>query len=175
MLRFVLLTIVLGLAWGCSSQPKSPDVKDAIEKSLKEAGLKDVSVSQDRDKGVVTLGGHVDSQEDKDRAESLAKAGAAGQVVANEVGIQPPASASIAKEVSADQDKAIEKNLDAAFTSAGLKGVKHKTKNGVVTLTGSVPAEATRSQAELAAKQVPNVQQVVNEIQTTLNRATSTK
>ena len=169
MFRFALLTIVLGLSVGCSSQPQSADVKDATEKSLKDAGFKDVTVSQDRSKGVVTLGGHVDSQEDKDRAESLAKAAAAGQVVANEVGVQPAPFAKIAKEVSADQDAAISKNLDAAFKSAGLTGVKHKTKNGVVTLTGKVAAAATRRQAELAAVQIANVQQVVNEIQTTQN------
>jgi len=162
-----LLVAVLGLAAGCSNQPKSADVTDATEKSLKDAGLKDVTVSQDRSKGIVTIGGHVDSKEDKDRAESLAKAAAGGQVVANEVGVQPAPFAKVAKEVSADQDAAINKNLDAAFKSAGLTGVKHKTKNGVVILTGKVAASATRTQAELAAAQIPNVQQVVNEIQTT--------
>jgi len=89
--------------------------------------------------------------------------------VANAIGVQPVPSAKIAKEVSADLDAAISKNLDAAFKSAGLTGVKHKTKNGVVTLTGKVAAAATRSQAELAAVQIANVQQVVNEIQTTQN------
>ena len=169
MFRFALLTIVLTLAAGCSSQPQSADVKDATEKALKDAGYKDVTVSQDRAKGVVTIGGHVDSQEDKARAEGIAKASAGGQIVADEVGIEPASSAKIAKEVSADEDAAINKNLDAAFTAAGLKGVSHKTKNGVVVLTGKVPADATRSQAELAASQIPNVQQVVNEIQTTQN------
>ena len=169
MFRFALLTIVLGLAVGCSKQPQSADVKDATEKSLKDAGFKDVSVSQDRSKGVVTLGGHVDSQEDKARAEAIAQANAAGQVVANEVGVEPAPTAKIAKEVSADEDAAINKNLDAAFTAAGLTGVKHKTKNGVVVLTGKVSAAATRSQAESAASQIPNVQQVVNEIQSTQN------
>ncbi len=169
MFRFVVLTMVLGLAAGCSNQSQFADVKDVTEKSLKDAGFKDVTVSQDRSKGVVTIGGHVDSQEDKDHAGSLAKAAAAGQVVANEVGVQPAPSAKIAKEVSADQDAAINKNLDAAFTAAGLTGVKHKTKNGVVVLTGKVAAAATRSQAELAATQIPNVQQVVNEIETKQN------
>jgi len=169
MFRLTLLTVVLTLAAGCSSQPQSADVKDATEKSLKEAGFKDITVSQDRSKGVVTIGGHVDSQEDKARAEAIAKASAGGQIVADEVGVQPAPTAKIAKEVSADEDAAINKNLDAAFTAAGLKGVNHKTKNGVVILTGKVPAATTRSQAELAATQIPNVQQVVNEIQITQN------
>src|SRR5579863_3438828 len=110
MFRFALLTIVLGLAVGCSSQPQSADVKDATEKALKDAGYKDVTVSQDRAKGVVTIGGHVDSQEDKARAEGIAKASAGGQIVADEVGIEPVSSAKIAKEVSADEDAAINKN-----------------------------------------------------------------
>ena len=105
----------------------------------------------------------------QDRAASIAKATVGGQIIANQVGVEPAPFAKIAKEVSADQDAAINKNLDAAFTSAGLTGVKHKTKNGVVILTGKVAAAATRTQAELAATQIPNVQQVVNEIQTTQN------
>ena len=48
-----------GLA-GCSrTSTKSPDVSGAVRQSLDQSGLKDVSVSDDRDNGVVTLGGHV--------------------------------------------------------------------------------------------------------------------
>jgi hypothetical protein len=50
---------------GCSELPKSPDITDAVRKFLDQAGYKDVSVSQDRDKGVVTLGGTVASDSDK--------------------------------------------------------------------------------------------------------------
>ena len=175
MLRFVLLTIVLGLACGCSSQPKSPDVKDAIEKSLKEAGLKDVSVSQDRDKGVVTLAGHVASDADKAQAEAIAKSNAAGQVVANEVAVIPPAIESTAKAVNSDLDKAIDKNLDAALMKAGLnKDVKYDVKNGVVTVKGEVNSQSKRERVESIAAKVPNVQQVVNEVEIKNQKATST-
>ncbi|MBK5295295.1 MAG: hypothetical protein JJE04_26910 [Acidobacteriia bacterium] len=37
---------------------------DSIRSSLDQAGFKDVSVKQDRDKGVVTLGGHVPAGQD---------------------------------------------------------------------------------------------------------------
>lgn len=41
---------------GCSRpSTKSPDVSSAVRQSLEQAGLNDVSVDQDRDKGVVTL------------------------------------------------------------------------------------------------------------------------
>jgi hypothetical protein len=52
--------LALALVSGCSGTTvKSPDVSNSIRTSLDQAGYKDVSVSQDRDKGVVTLGGHV--------------------------------------------------------------------------------------------------------------------
>ena len=57
-LSLLALLVVVTLV-GCSTSTKSRDVSDSIRKSLDQAGLKDVTVSQDRDKGVVTLGGHV--------------------------------------------------------------------------------------------------------------------
>jgi osmotically-inducible protein OsmY len=47
-----LTLLIVGTLLGCSSTPQSPDVTDGIRKSLDQAGLKDVSVRQDRDKGV---------------------------------------------------------------------------------------------------------------------------
>ena len=60
-----------------------------IRKSLDQAGFKDVVVSQDRDKGVVTLGGTVISENDKSQAESLTKSLAGGRVVADQIAVIP--------------------------------------------------------------------------------------
>jgi hypothetical protein len=66
--------LAVGILAGCSqTATKSPDVSDSIRKSLDQAGFKDVTVSQDRDKGIVTLGGQVASENDKSQAESIAK------------------------------------------------------------------------------------------------------
>lgn len=71
----------------------------------------------------------------------------------------PPGSEGEAKKVDADLDKGIESNLDAALLAQKLhKGVKYASKNGVVTLTGSVDSEAKRAAAQLIASTVPNVQ-----------------
>jgi osmotically-inducible protein OsmY len=173
LVTFVTLLIVGTLA-GCSGTRKSPDVSDSIRKSLDQAGLKDVSVSQDRDKGVVTLGGHVPSDGDKFQAESIAKSIAGEQVVSNQVGVIPPAAEREAKTVNSDLDKAIEKNLDAALIQYRLKkGVKYDVKNGVVTLNGEVNSQARRARIERVASAVPNVQQVVNELQVKDQKATS--
>jgi hypothetical protein len=59
---------------GCSeTSTKSPDLVDGIRKLLDQARLTDVSVSQDRDKGVVTLGGHVAADADKAQAAGIEK------------------------------------------------------------------------------------------------------
>ena len=171
----LLMLLVIGALAGCSNTPtKSPDVSDSVRKSLDQAGLKDVSINQDRDKGVVTLGGHVSSDSDKSQAESNAKSIAGGQVVSNQIAVIPPAAESEAKTVNSDLDMGIEKNLDAALIQHRLnKSVKYHVKSGVVTLTGEVNSQSRRAQVENVASAVPNVQQVVNELQVKDQKATS--
>jgi hyperosmotically inducible periplasmic protein len=160
---------------GCSTMStKTPDVSASIRTSLDQAGLKDVSVSQDRDKGVVTLGGHVAADGDKLQAESIAKSMAGSQVVSNQIAVIVPGAERASKTVNADLDKGIESNLDAALIQAKLhKSVKYAVKNHVVTLTGEVNSQARRTRAEEVAAAVPNVQQVVNELQVKKQKATS--
>jgi osmotically-inducible protein OsmY len=169
------LLVVIGALAGCSNTPaKSPDVADNIRKSLDGANLKDVSVKQDRDKGVVTLDGHVATDQDKSRAESIAKSIAGAQVVSNQIAVIPPGAESDAKAVNSDLDKGIANNLDAALIQNKLqKSVKKDVKNGVVTLKGEVRSQAERAQAERVAASVPNVLQVVNELQVKNQKATS--
>ena len=70
----LLALIAVGTLAGCSTDStKAADVSGSIRTSLDQAGLKDVSVTQDRDKSVVTLGGHVATDDDKGHAESIAK------------------------------------------------------------------------------------------------------
>jgi hyperosmotically inducible periplasmic protein len=168
-----VITLALVGLIGCSAS-KSPDVTGPIRQSLNQAGLNDVSVSQDRDKGVVTLNGHVAADAEKAQAESIAKSIAGGQVVADQIAVVPPGNESDAKAVNSDLDDAIEKNLDAAFIQNNLKNsVKYDVKNGVVTLTGEVRSQATRKNAAKVAAGVPNVTQVVNELQVKNQKATS--
>jgi osmotically-inducible protein OsmY len=160
---------------GCSkSDTRSPAVANEIRKSLDQSGYKDVSVSQDREKGVVTLTGHVGSAVDKQQAEAIAKSMSVGQVVADEIQVLPAGAESDAKAVSSDLDKGIDKNLDAALIQNRLnKDISYDVKNGVVTLKGNVNSEIRRNQAAHIASSVPNVQQVVNELQVKNQKASS--
>ena len=177
--RVVSLTVGTLLALysvtGCSRpSSKSPDVSSAVRHSLDQAGLKDVSVDQDRDKGVVTLGGHVATEDAKSQAESVARLVAAGQVVANQVAVIPPGEEKIAKTVNSDLDKGIEKNLDAALVASRFDSqVKYDVKNRVVVLKGEVDSQARRDAAAKVARGVPYVDQVINEVQVKNQKATS--
>ena len=169
-----LAVVVVGTLVGCSTtSTKAPDVSDSLRSSLDRAGFKDVSVSQDRDKGVVTLGGHVVADSDKSQAESIARSIAGTQVVSNQIAVLPLGAESEAKTVNSELDKAIEHNLDAALIQDKLhESVKYAVKNHVVTLSGEVDSQSKRARAERVASGVPNVQQVVNELQVKGQKAT---
>jgi osmotically-inducible protein OsmY len=172
----MLALLAAGTLAGCSTTAASPDVSDNIRKSLDQAGFKDVSVSQDRDKGVVTLGGHVVSESDKSQAESLTRSLAGAQVVADQIAVLPPGHESEAKAINSDLDDGIAKNLDAALIQNMLhKVVNYAVKSGVVTLTGEVHSENARTRAEKVAAGVPNVQQVVNNLQVKDQKASSSQ
>jgi osmotically-inducible protein OsmY len=171
----LLAVTVVGVLTGCSTtSTKAADVSDSIRASLDQAGLKDVSASQDRDKGVVTLGGHVAADSDKAQAESIARSFAGAEVVANEIAVISPGAESKIKDINSDLDKGIESNLDAALIRNRLhESVKYAVKNHVVTLTGEVDSQSKRTRAEEVAAAVLNVQQVVNELQVAKQKASS--
>jgi hyperosmotically inducible protein len=170
-----LLTMAaLAILGGCSQTVKSPDVSANIRTALDQAGLKKVSIAQDRDKGVVTLSGNVESDGNKAQAEAIAKSLAGGQVVSDQIAVVPVGAESDARAMNSDLDKGIEQNLDAALIQSQLHdAVKYAVKNHVVTLTGEVASQSKRREAERVAGAVPNVQQVVNELQVKNQKATS--
>ena len=162
----VVAFAAFALMVGCSNTPRrAPDVSGQIRSSLDQAGLKDVSVSQDRDKGVVTLSGTTANDAEKGHAEAIAKSIANSEVISNEIVVRPSGD-DAAKTVDSDLDKGIEKNLDAVLVRHKLNHeVSYDVKNGVVTLTGKVVNQSQRKSAEKLATGVPNVKQVVNELQ----------
>ena len=167
-----LLLLIVGI--GCSRN-LSRDVKDNVKRSLEQAGLNDVKVDQDRDTGVVTLSGILKSEAEKTRAETVAKAAAGNQVVSNQIAVRPVGFESEAKEIASDLDSGIESNFHAALISIGMdKGVEYEAKNGVLRIKGEVNSQAKRDRLEELAASIPNVKQVVNEIQVKGQKATST-
>jgi hyperosmotically inducible periplasmic protein len=172
----LLLTLAMTLIATSCNKPEAPNYKASIRQSLDQAGLTDVSVSQDRQKSVVTLAGTVQTDDQKSQAESIAKSIAANQVVANQIAVTPSGDESNAKTINSDEDKAIEKNLDAKLVGLHLQhDVSYDVKNGVVTLKGNVHSQATRTTVEKTASGVPDVKQVVNELEVKNAKATSSR
>jgi hyperosmotically inducible protein len=173
----MLTLLAIGTMVGCrGASAKSADVSDSVRKALDQAGLKEVSVGEDLDRGIVTLGGQVTTQNDKAQADSLAKSLAGGQVVADQIAVVPVGDGKDVKAVNSDLDQGIEKNLDAALIQNKLDHkVRYGVKNCVVTLTGDVNSEDVRATAERVATAVPNVLQVVNDLQVKNQKATSSQ
>jgi hyperosmotically inducible periplasmic protein len=161
----VLLSGAMVIA-GCN-KASHPDEKAAVNNSLNSNNLSAVSVSQDRDKGVMTLGGNVDNADAKSQAESLAKQAAPDYTIANEIGVRPPQAAN-AGAVASNLDSAIEDNFKAAIKAhenLNDQSISGSAKNGTLVIKGTVKTAAQKKEAGSLAKQVPNVQQVVNEIE----------
>ena len=151
---------------GCST-PQHADVKNAVNSALTSNNLGVVSVSQDREKGVITLTGDVESQDKKELAESVAKQAAPGYAIANQIGVRPPGAESQAKAVASSLDSGIEDNYKAALKAhknLDDQSISYSAKNGTLVLKGSVKTKAQRNEAKKLARAVPNVKQVVNEI-----------
>jgi osmotically-inducible protein OsmY len=97
----------------------------------------------------------------------VAQANAGPRIVANEVGIEPVGNESASRKIESNLDDGIESNYKAVLISKGLdkQHIRYDAKNGVLTLKGSVKDPAQRQEAQELAKNTPNVEQVVNEIQ----------
>ena len=160
-------SLLLAISVGCSTnKANTPDVKDQVSKALDSAGFKNLSVDVNSDKQLVTVKGDVRSQEEKDRAQDVAKGASAGYVVSNEIGIRPEGVENAARKIDANVDDAIQKDFKAVIIANRLENqhIRYDAKNGVLTLKGRVDNIDLRDKVEKLAASVPNVQQVVNEL-----------
>jgi hyperosmotically inducible protein len=159
--------LLLALA-ACNQGPKHPDVKDKVDTAMTQNNLGVVKVSQDRDKGVLTLTGDVENEDQKAQATNVAAQAAPGYAISNELGVRPIGQEGQAKSVDSNLDNGIEDNFKAslkAHKNLDDQHISYDAKNGTLVLKGSVKTPAQRSEAQKLAKAVPNVKEVVNEIE----------
>ncbi len=154
---------------GCknhSSDAGNAPSRGQIKNQLSSARLRNVDVSVDSDKKLVTLTGKVESGEQKDHVAQIAQDAAAGWVIANEVSIEPQGAESGARKIESNIDTAIEHNFKALAIANhwDSMNLKYHAKNGVLTLEGTAPDTATRQDIEKIAATTPNVTQVVNKM-----------
>lgn len=160
-------TLLLGGALVIGGCNKSyPDEKAAVDQALTSNDFGTVGVSQDREKGVITLRGNVGLPGDKERAEKIAQRAAPDYTIANEIGVRP-ANVPDAAGADAKLDSAIEDNFKAAIKAhknLDDQSISGSAKNGTLVIKGSVKTTEQKAEAESLGKQVPNVGQVVNEL-----------
>ena len=170
MRRLVMPLAVMALlltAVACSSRTDSANFKDNVQNALAQADLKGVTVSEDADKNTITLGGKLHSEDAKQQAGQVALSAAGNRIIANQISVEPVGNESDARKIESNVDDAIEKNYKAAIISKGLdkQDIRFDSKNGVLTLKGKVKSMEQRQLAEQVASSVPEVGQVVNEIE----------
>ena len=163
----VVIAALMALSSLACSQNKDVSYKESVQRALVQADLKGVSVAEDKDKNTITLSGKLHSEDTKQQASQVAQAAAGTRIVANEISVQPVGLESQAKEINSNLDDAIEKNFKAALIAQGLdkESIDYKAKNGLLTLIGNVKMAQQRQQAEQIASAVPNVAQVLNQIE----------
>ena len=112
---------------------------------------------------MVTLFGIVPSQQAKAAAEADARKVSGVKRVENELQV----FASTNQAAGRVRDEELERAVKQAFDTPDLKEISIEVKNGVVRLTGSIPSGARRLEAAVAARAVPGVRAVENDLRLT--------
>lgn len=186
----ILATAAAALVLGCAPDTGHPDVEDDVELALEQAGFTDVDVSQDRTTGVVTLSGEVQTDADRQRAEQAARTAAGTLIVSNELAVEGEMFDERAADTGFDRDDRFARDdawvedrdrefamngddeIEASFEEMLAarqieehEDIKFEANNGVLRLSGEVSSSELRAELEELAAQVPNVRQVVNEVE----------
>lgn len=169
----LLITLFVFVALAGCGRNRTPNVKPDVEKALDAAGMKTVKVYEDRDKGVITLRGTVVGQDEKDKAESIARTASGPDVVANEI-LVTEGDKSHARAVAIAKDDGIEAAFKLFLKEARIDDGKVHGRSiyGVLTLTGAVRSTAVRDDIEQHARKIDGVHQVINDLKITKKGAT---
>jgi len=177
LLGAVALTVLVGASTSAQAQtPAKYTLKDRIEYRLETTGTVrkyDIKVAVD-DKGVATLSGDVATAGQKTAAGKLANVNGVTRVV-NNIEIDADEDKTLADRTKNGMNKAGEKisdtwiNTKVAWFFVGedlLSGsdINADTKDGVVTLKGTVKTEAGKKRALALTADVDGVKRVVDQM-----------
>jgi hyperosmotically inducible protein len=119
-----------------------------------------LDINVDTWEGVVTLFGIVPSQQAKAAAEADARKVRGVKQVVNELQVVTSAKQAAVQV----RDDELERAVKKAFDTPDLKDISIEVKNGVVRLTGTVPTGARRLEAAVAARAIPGVRAVEDDL-----------
>jgi len=150
---------------GCNQRVQYPDAKAAIDNAMSRNDLVTVNVSQDREVGILTLTGTVESAGQKAEAEGFAAQASPGYTIFNEIEIR---AVNQATPVAFDLRDGAEGNFQAAlrgYQTLDYQSITYDAKDGTLVLKGNVKPGAKKPEAGIRARAVPNVTEVINEIE----------
>jgi osmotically-inducible protein OsmY len=141
-------------------------MKKDVQNALKQSGFRNIDVDEDRDKGVITLCGKVDTWKQKRQAEEVARENSGNSVVANEL-IVTRNDAEQAEEAAENNDQRIEAEFRDWLKQKKLdkQKIEAESTSGVLKLTGTVTSNTIKKKVADGAKEIQGVTQVVNELQ----------
>ncbi|MEO6238713.1 MAG: BON domain-containing protein [Vicinamibacterales bacterium] len=165
-LRAVPIIALLGVAplvGACNKPADTPDYEARVNDQLKTANLDNkVNVNWKADEKALHLTGEVERAADKARAEELAQqvVGTSGRVV-NEVKLAEVDYDAIDNRVEEHLTKMFEDRTEWDFDG---RGVSFDSKQGVVTVTGTVESAAIKDKITTRARATEGVKDVVNNL-----------
>lgn len=126
--------------------------------------IKSNDISVNTSKGVVTLNGFVSSQDQAERAVTLAKGVEGVKSVSDKLHVKDSTKSSVKGYAS---DTAITSEVKAKLLADDLvpsRNVKVETQNGLVQLSGTVKTKAQSDRAESVASAIEGVKSVKNDL-----------
>ncbi|HEX6974483.1 MAG TPA: BON domain-containing protein [Vicinamibacterales bacterium] len=164
-LPVVALLAMAPLTTACSTErANEPDYQARVNDQLKTAKLDDkVDVDWKKDDKQLVLTGKVENAADKARAEELAQqvVGTSGRVV-NEVKVEDVDYAKVDDRIEEQLGKMFEDRTEWDFDG---RGVTFDSKEGVVTITGTVESAAVKDKIGARARATEGVKDVVNNLE----------
>jgi len=146
-----------------------PNDKMAVYNNLDKNFLRSVTVSENQDSGVMTLTGIVGNQHLKSLAETAAQQAAPGYRIENRIRVDNTGIRSLVKQAvnTQDADRKIEDDFKASVKSQPALhnlSIYWTAKNRVLVLKGLVKTDKQWREVDNLAKQVPDVQKVIDYI-----------
>ena len=136
-------------------------VKSAL---VDDKDIKSNDISVNTSKGVVTLNGFVSSQDQAERAVTLAKGVEGVKSVSDKLHVKDSTKSSVKGYAS---DTAITSEVKAKLLADDLvpsRNVKVETQDGLVQLSGTVKTKAQSDRAESVASAIEGVKSVKNDL-----------
>lgn len=159
---FAFCVLVAATGTACKSGPEDSTITATVKtKMAADTTVPATKINVDTKEGVVTLNGEVESDAAKTKAETIAKGVEGVKSVKNNLTVKPAAPP---VTMAPSNDAAVQKAVEDNIKKANVSGVTVMVKDGVATLTGTVPKGQMQKAVQAANEASPKPTRVVNQV-----------